>query len=189
MFLAASPVRSPHADSVVIAPAKDNTIYGENGALSDGQGQHLFAGMTSNTARSVARCQFDIAGAVPAGSTITSVTLTLRLDKTQTASVPVALTKVTADWGEGASLARAKKGRRSAATGDATWTSGSTPRRRGRPRAAMSWRGERDHDRRDRARRHHVELGGMVADVQSWLDTPAGNHGWLVSAPGATPAR
>src|SRR6185503_17665938 len=106
-----------------IAPAQDNTIYGENGGLSDGQGQHLFAGMTSNTAERRALVEFDIAGAVPAGSTITSVTLTLRLDKTQTASLPIALTKVTADWGEGASLASGEEGGGgSAATGDATWT-------------------------------------------------------------------
>src|SRR5690242_17888727 len=90
------------ADTVVVAPVQDNTIYSENGALSDGQGQHVFAGLTSQSAERRALIEFDVAGAVPPGSTITSVTLTLRLTRTQSNTTSVAVYKVMADWGEGA---------------------------------------------------------------------------------------
>ena len=176
-----------HADSVVLAPTQDTTIYSEDGTLSDGQGQHLFAGLTSNSAERRALIQFDIAAAVPAGSTITSVTLTLRLDKTQTTSVAVALYPATAAWGEGASLAAGEEGGGGPAqTGDATWTY--------RLYATAMWAAAGGDASATASATTTVgtalvdttwSSAAMTADVQGWLDTPGGNHGWLVRAPGA----
>ena len=113
-----------HADSVVLAPAQDNTIYGENGgALGRAGPAPVRRHHEQHGAERRALVEFDIAGAVPAGSTITSVTLTLRLDKTQTANLPIALTR---SQPTGAKARRSRGGEEggggSAATGDATWT-------------------------------------------------------------------
>jgi spore coat protein A len=175
------------ADSVVVVPAKDNTIYSENGTLSDGVGQHLFAGLTSNSAERRALIQFDIAAAVPSGSTITAVTLTLRLDKTQTTNVAVALYPATADWGEAGSLAGGEEGGGGPAqTGDATWTY--------RLYATAMWAAAGGDASATASATTTVgtnlvdytwSSAAMVTDVQRWLDMPAMNHGWLVRAPGA----
>jgi spore coat protein A len=175
------------ADTVVLAPAQDNTIYSENGALSDGQGQHIFAGLTSQSAERRALIEFDVASAVPPGSTITSVTLTLRLDRTQTNTTNVALYKVLADWGEGASLAAGEEGGGgSAATGDATWTDRFYP--------ATAWATAGGDAAATASATTSVGSNlvdytwsgaAMVADVQGWLDTPATNHGWMLRAPAA----
>src|SRR3954469_4349976 len=74
--------RSADAASVTVRPSKDNTIYG-NADLSNGAGKFLFAG--SNGANGGGRAlrsllAFDLAGQIPAGATINSVTLTLRVD-------------------------------------------------------------------------------------------------------------
>jgi len=175
-----------YADTVVIAPAKDNTIYSENGALSDGQGQHLFAGKTNNSSERRALIKFDVAASIPAGSTVTAVTLTLRLDKTQTATIPIALSRIAADWGEAGSLASGEEGGGgSAAPNDATWTDrlypSTTWTTAGGDAAAASAQTSIATALTD----YTWSSAAMVADVQTWLDTPASNHGWLVTAPGA----
>lgn len=176
---------SAYADTVVISATKDNTIYSESGALSDGQGLHLFAGKTSSSNERRALIQFDVSS-IPAGSTITSVTLTLRLDKTQPVSFAVALSPVAADWGEAGSLASGEEGGGgSAATNDATWTDRFYP--------ATAWTtpggdagGASATTTVDTTLQDYTwSSAAMTADVQGWLDTPASNHGWLVTAPSA----
>ena len=175
------------ADTVVLAPVQDNTIYGENGALSDGQGQHVFAGLTSQSAERRGLIGFDVAGAVPSGSTITAATLTLRLDRTQSNTTSVAVYKVMADWGEGASLAGGEEGGGgSAATGDATWSD------RFYPATAWATAGGDIAATASATTTIGPNLtdytwsgAAMVADVQGWLDTPATNYGGLGRAPSA----
>ena len=68
------------ASVVTVVSDLDNTMYSENGGLSNGAGTHIFAGKTKGLLGTLLRrglISFDIAGAVPAGSTINSVTLTL----------------------------------------------------------------------------------------------------------------
>ena len=187
LFAALAVASVARADTVVVAPVQDNTIYSENGALSDGQGQHVFAGLTSQSAERRALIEFDVAGAVPPGSTITSVTLTLRLTRTQTNTTSVALYRVMADWGEGASLAGGEEGGGgSAATNDATWTD------RFYPATAWATAGGDVAATASATTSIGTNLtdytwsgAAMVADVQGWLDTPATNHGWLLRAPSA----
>ncbi|HUS33526.1 MAG TPA: DNRLRE domain-containing protein, partial [Kofleriaceae bacterium] len=174
------------ADTVVIAPTQDTTIYSEDGALSNGKGQHLFAGTTSSQSKQRrALIQFGVTGAIPAGSTINSVTLTMRLDKTQANTAAIALYKVTAAWGEGASTATGEEGGGiAAAAGDATWTMRSSP--------SVAWTSAGGDAVATASATTSVGSAmvdytwsgaAMVADVQSWLDAPAGNYGWLVRAP------
>jgi len=94
------------ADTVQLTPSKDNTLYQDDfGDTSNGQGQHFFAGRTA--AGSIRRgvVAFDIAGNIPAGSTIQSVTLTLHVSRAMGPEVEVDLHATLADWGEGASIA------------------------------------------------------------------------------------
>jgi hypothetical protein len=71
------------ADVVTLAASRDNTLFEEDGALSNGAGDHIFAGLTKDGVRRRALIAFDVAGALPAGSTISAVTLRLYLSKTQ----------------------------------------------------------------------------------------------------------
>jgi hypothetical protein len=97
---------------VTLNPSKDNTLYQDtNGALSNGAGQHFFVGNTNNGSIRRGIIAFDIAGTIPAGATINSLTLTLYLSRTLSDSPqPVALHKLLADWGEGASDASDNEG-------------------------------------------------------------------------------
>ncbi len=80
-----------------LTPSKDNTIYSENASQSNGAREYLFAGQTSNGAPRRALLAFDIVGALPAGATVESVTLTLTMSKTVAGDTPVSLHRVSAD--------------------------------------------------------------------------------------------
>jgi hypothetical protein len=107
------------ADVVDVPASKDNTMFAEDGGLSNGAGYHLFAGKTNGTLGTTLRrglLAFDVAAAVPAGATINSVTLTLFLSRERTGSETVFLHRVSADWGEGTSDAPDEEGKGAAAT-------------------------------------------------------------------------
>ncbi len=175
------------AAQVVLQPIKDTTLYEDPaGTLSNGSGDHLFAGRVASTGdfrNRRALLAFDIAANVPAGATIVSVTLNMRVSRTPTSnSHPIALHRVNADWGESTSHAGGQEGGGiAAAAGDATW--------RYRFFSTDLW----------------TTLGGdfqpiasvstsvgpigdytwnstpqLVADVQAWLDSPATNFGWIM---------
>jgi len=120
-LLVAAPAR---ADVVTLSPDHDNTMFGEDGTLSNGAGDYLFAGTTD--ARELRRglLSFDIAAGVPAGATITAVTLSLYMSRAKSNNLyDVSLHRVTASWGEGTSHAAGEEGAGIAATtGDATWS-------------------------------------------------------------------
>lgn len=170
-------------EQVVITPTKDNTLYeSTTGSTSNGAGQHLFVGQTSGASTRRALVAFDIAGQIPAGATIVSATLQLQMSKTNAGAEPIALHKVSADWGEGTSDANANEGGGvTATTGDATWlhTFFNT----------AQW----STDGGDFASTASATLSvsgigfytwgstpGMVTDLQSWLDAPATNFGWIL---------
>ena len=125
-----------HADSVTLAPVKDNTLYEpiEQDAYADmshGAGPTMFAGKVKdarNQAGQVALrravVEFDVAGSIPAGAVIDSVQLTMYCDKVaQNASFNVALHRLLSEWGEGTSnTGNSQQGRGEPATpNDATW--------------------------------------------------------------------
>lgn len=169
------------ADQVALQPVRDNTIFSE-GALSNGAGSALFAGNNAAGGTRRALLAFDVAGAVPAGSTITGSQLTLQVTMSIAGNRTMTLHRVLADWGEGTSNSTVMGGGQGAAatTGDATWDfrffdtqawtaaggdfsdtpsatqSGST--------STATW----------------ASNAALVADVQGWLDQPDGNFGWLI---------
>src|SRR6266481_9542274 len=76
---------SATAAIINITPSKDNTLYEydpADGDTSNALGFHLFAGKTAMGELRRGVLAFDIAGSIPAGSTITGVTLSLNMSKT-----------------------------------------------------------------------------------------------------------
>ncbi len=184
------------AETVELPPIKDNTLYqpvSQDGFadVSNGAGESMFAGktkdaLTASGGIAVRRAvlAFDIAGNIPAGATIDSVQLRLVATKVkQTNSFPVRLHRLLRDWGEGTSnTGNPQQGRGEPATaGDATWrhtfypdqfwpvhggdyVAGASATRNVGGTGAYTW----------------GSTSGMVDDVQTWLDTPADNFGWIV---------
>ena len=108
---------------VMLTPSKDNTLYEtSNGAFSNGAGSYIFAGTTASGVVRRAVLSFDMASQVPAGATITQLTLTMQMNRPRGGNSDVALHRLLADWGEGTSAASANEGGGVASsTGDATW--------------------------------------------------------------------
>lgn len=173
-----------HAEVVTIGSVKDNTAYEPNlGPLSNGIGQYMFSGRNPAGHRRRAFVQFDVAGAIPAGSTITSVQLTLNLSRTTAGPQIIYLHKVLASWGEGSSNAITGGGGQGAPAtpGDLTWSCRFFP--------DILWNAQGGDFVGTASGSTVVDfLGfytwnstpGMVADVQSWLSNPAGNFGWAL---------
>jgi hypothetical protein len=168
-----------------INPIKDNTLYefdAAEGDVSNALGNHFFAGATGTGELRRGVLAFDIAGNVPAGSTILGVTLSLNMSRTPTGTArTVELHKLLADWGEGTSVAPGEEGEGApATTNDATW--------RHRFFDTIFWTTEGGDFSATVSASQSVGPVGvytwsssqMRADVQSWLDDPVSNFGWLV---------
>lgn len=175
----------PAADVMVtvnLEATKDNTLYeSSTGALSNGEGQHFFAGQNGSNSTRRGLVAFDIDRSIPAGATIISTSLQLHMSKSNGGPVSVDLHVVSQDWGESTSVAdRGGGGGAAAANGDATWlhtffdTSNWTTAGgdfAATPSASTVVGGVNDYQ---------WTSAEMTADVQSWLDTPANDFGWIV---------
>jgi hypothetical protein len=155
-------------------------MYEDFGAdLSNGAGPSIFAGLTQFESRRRGLISFDVSS-VPAGSTITSVSLTLHCTRSASLGEPVSLHPALAAWGEGPSIALGEGGNGTAAMpGDATWRYQFYP--------TTLWAVEGGVFGAASAVTDVVADGAyawsspaMVADVQAWLDAPATNFGWMV---------
>ena len=75
---------------VAIGAAKDNTLYETSASeLSNGSGDHMFAGATASASLRRALVSFDVAGPIPQGATIESVLLTLNMSRSPSLDKPV----------------------------------------------------------------------------------------------------
>jgi hypothetical protein len=207
LLLAILPAAAMALETSVLEPVQDNTLYqtaADTGdqvlERSNGQGVYLFIGRVNvdggfRLRRSV--LQFNIAAALPAGARIVHAELTLNLSKAPSDTVfplDINLQRLLAPWGEGASDAVGPEGQGiQPQQNDATWqhcfygpdnprvwqddngvlqpggyfettvsataTAGSIP-------GALTWKCTPQ----------------LLADVQLWLDDPAANHGWILSA-------
>ena len=85
--------------TITLSATQDNTIYVEATNNSNGAGQNFTAGVTDRTAnirRGLLR--FDLAS-VPAGATITNVSLRMVVDRSFTPSHNILLQKMLQAWG------------------------------------------------------------------------------------------
>lgn len=180
--LAAAP--AARADQVVLTSVADNTLIEDPaGAYSCGTAQYFFAGRVgingaSTLRRGALRFSFS---SIPAGSTITSVSLKLYCSAVGlTSSYTVSLKKMNASWGEGPSTAFGGGGAPSA-EGDVTWL------HRFYPNTLWSTAGGQFSSTTSASRSvagqgsyTWTSTAQLVADVQGWLDNSATNFGWLV---------
>jgi hypothetical protein len=171
------------ADTVTLSPTRDNTLYEtEDGSRSNGAGAHFVVGRTGEDKLRRGGLAFDVAGAVPAGATITSAQLTLNMSRTIAGPVTVGLHRLSADWGEGDSNADGQDGKGAPSEpGDATWIhtfydTDQWASAGGDFESAPSAEQVVDQN-------GHYTWGSteaMVADVQVWLDQPGTSFGWIV---------
>ncbi|MBY0312253.1 MAG: DNRLRE domain-containing protein [Phycisphaerales bacterium] len=174
--------------TVSIPAAADTTLFQDTaGELGNGVGAHFFAGDTVRglgARRGLIR--FDIASAVPSGATITQAVLRLNCSRNNSTVDVVTLHRVLSSWGEGISDAGTPGGAGAPAEiGDATWLHRSYP--------TVLW-GTIGGDFDPAVSASASLADGLaavgpvvwastptsVANVQSWLDSPALNFGWLL---------
>jgi hypothetical protein len=188
-------------DLVAYLPAaQDATLLGgtdaaANRSLAD---PGLFAGVdgAGNPRRGL--IEFNIGAKIPAGSTITGVTLQMDLGQAAGSgggvgggtggSQTISLFDESQAWGQptnvaGASSFSAIGHGGSAATGDATWNDAffnTTPwtTAGGDYSSSLSDRG--DATVGATLTTYPWSAAGMTADVQNWLNNPATNFGWLI---------
>jgi spore coat protein A len=172
------------ATVVTLGASKDNTLYepASGGTTnSNGAGEHCFAGRTDDGYIRRGVMAFNLTNAIPPGSIITSVTLTLYMSRTRDTADNVPLHRLLANWGEGASNAAQEEGRGTQAlAGDATWyhrfyptsfwaTAGGVFQATASATTSVNKEGF-----------YSWSSTGLVADVQLWLNNPGTNFGWLI---------
>ncbi|MHC4948703.1 MAG: DNRLRE domain-containing protein [Planctomycetota bacterium] len=185
--LALAAVPAARGDVVTVGASKDNTLFeSATGGLSNGAGDRIYAGLTGSFAGVNIRrglLAFDVASAVPSGSTITSVELTLHLTNSAPGSGDqiLSLHTVLQDWGEGASVSPGGSGG-AAAPGDATWIHTFSD-------SSFWTTAGGDFDAIASASTtvgsslgagYTWSSASLVSDVQAWLDDPAQNYGWVL---------
>jgi len=172
--------------TVSFAPVRDNTLYEDaQGDLSNGRGSGMFVGTTESRggrARRRALVAFAVTDSIPAGATIRNVQLQLTVSRTIVGARAVRLHRLLADWGEGASAAAGHGGAGGPArANDATWLH--------RFYSSVFWSAPGGDFASTASAQIQVTGNGrytwgstaaMVADVQSWIDGPAGNFGWIM---------
>ena len=178
--------------TVNLSPVADNTLFQVATAdpsqqLSDGAGRHFYVGETIQGTNAIRRgaIRFDLS-AIPAGSTITGVTLQLNMSMTISGADTIALHQALMNWGEGTSnAALAGKGSEGigiqATTNDVTWFYTLFPTQKwntpggdfvAAPSASTSVNGVGSYQ---------WTGAGLIADVQQWVNNPASNFGWILT--------
>jgi hypothetical protein len=171
------------ADQVILESIKDNTLYQSAAVdLSNGAGTSFFAGVNNQGQIRRGLVGFDVAASIPAGATIDAVTLTLHMSQTSTGPQFIDLHRVLSNWGEGTSVAPGMGGGGAPATpGDATWlytfydtdlwsTVG------GDYASGISAGGLVDQ-----VGFYSWSSLDLINDVQTWVDNPAVDFGWLLA--------
>jgi hypothetical protein len=199
--------RTAAADFVTIGPNHDATIYSGNVNNSNGAGPGMFAGNDGGPQTLRGLIQFDVAGSVPAGSTITGAQLTLSLGavagsgaNADTGNRMIELHRLLATWGEGTTEASATTigltGQGAAANaGDGTWTdrfwSSTTPTGWTAPGGDFVTTASATAAVGTAVNTAYswVSTAALVADVQGWLDNPGTNDGWLLRNSSETDVR
>ena len=172
------------ASAAALLPvSQDASIFADEptSSISDGR---VFVGRTRN--RSVRRglVQFDMSD-IPRGSIINSVELTMRISENQQSNVAIDLHRLQASWGEGNQRGNGRGRPGPATESDATW--------RHRFFATEFWTNEGGDfvaNASATARTGSTitwSSARMQADVQSWLNNPESNFGWILIGDEETP--
>lgn len=168
------------ADVTTVISSRDNTLFeSPSGSVSNGAGVNFFVGKTTSNSIRRGLLMFDLSS-VPAGATVTGVTLTLNCSQAQGGTSLIDLHRALADWGEGTSASAGGNGA-PATAGDATWVFNFFP--------VSIWANQGGDFSATVSGSQSVLGAGvytwssstMVADVQSWIDNASANFGWVVT--------
>ncbi len=174
------------ANSVVLKPAADTTLFRFFPGNNDGKDSTMIVGGISKSPSACrALVRFALGTNLPAGSVVTNVTLRLNVtrEKGSSGAIQTRFHRVTQDWAEGGKLNQA--GGATATAGEATWTD--------RKKGTASWSAPGATG--DFATTFSASIpldntgvytvastAGLVADVQAWLTDPGTNFGWILVA-------
>ncbi|MBK8001844.1 MAG: DNRLRE domain-containing protein [Verrucomicrobia bacterium] len=181
LLFAVLPVSLP-AQVITLTPVSDTALFEQIPDNNLGASQSVAVGNTAAESATRSLMKFDFRNAVPAGSTVTSATLELKVVRTSFLVEPATfqIHRLTADWGEGVKGAGAVTGTGTPATaGEATWNA----RLSGQsvwavvggdfaPEVSASTPVAGDT----------ISFSGanLAADVQRWVNDPDSNFGWLI---------
>lgn len=172
------------AEETTLIPIKDNTIIEDAPNLSNGMGLFFYAGRIGNNGGNTVRrglIAFDLS-TIPANAVVESATLELQLFNIGAGASDgiITLHKLLSDWGESDSLSTGGVGD-GAEPGDATWDNTFHP--------DQLWNVPGGDFIKSASASQATPFSGshtwgptqqLTSDVQSWIDQPETNFGWLV---------
>ncbi len=170
------------AAELSFAPVADTSVFFGVGYdnVADGAGPHLWLAVTAGDFNRRALLRFDLS-AIPRGSVVREVRLSLYESRARDQH-NVAVHRLLASWGEGLSNAGTSGAGAPATPGSATWINRFHP---GTP-----WVSTGGEFVATASASSSVGLAGerytwgptpgLQADVQTWVDNPAINHGWVL---------
>ena len=172
----------PATTSVNLTASKDNTIYAES-ENSNGAGAWFFAGATDNSNNGALRralLAFNLSS-IPAGSTVASASLTLKMDRTIAPAYSFSLHKLLADWGEGTANADVQEGTGATASAtDATWTKPFFGQTATWATPGGDFSATKSATTIVAAETNYVWAAPQLAyDVNAWVAASGTNYGWL----------
>lgn len=172
------------ADTLSFDAVADSTMYAESGTASNGAGEFIFVGRTGSGGVRRGLVKFDV-GVIPAGSTITSATLTMHVSRTQVGPQLVSAHRVLQAWGEGSSSASGSESAGAAATAnDATWTYRLSNTQAWDMPGGTVMSPASESVLVDQADTAYAWSGsGVTADVAEWVNNPSQNFGWEIIGP------
>jgi len=170
------------ADTLVLPASADSTVYQGAEDSSNGAGDYLFTSVTNNNLFFRTVLRFDLSS-IPPGSQIQSVSLQLYLSRFGGSTATVGIHRLGESWSEGSTNSEGQEGLPDPATqGDVTWSHRSwntqqwstfggvfTPTASATLSVANST-----------GIKTWASTPALVADVQSWVNDPVSNFGWLL---------
>ncbi len=181
------------AETVTLFPIADATLIELRPSNSFGAGNWISSGTTQEGHSNRALIKFDVAAAVPTGSTVTDVGLYVTATRNGidgNASSMFSLRRMLRPWGEGTNLPPLISPGFGfpAQPGDATWTHSFW--------GTNAWTvpgGLEGVDYSEnistatsipiaRIQPYFFESGGMIGDVQFWIEHPESNFGWMLKS-------
>jgi hypothetical protein len=178
------------ADNVILTPSADTTLHENFPENNLGAQAYFNAGTTQNGPRTRGLMAFDVAGSIPSGAIVNSVTLTLEVvGQPVDGDAPsnFGLHRMLVGWGEGSGSGNPPALGRPALPGEANWNfrfSSSTPWTSPGGLAGVDFASQFSSDTFiygvnfspysfDTTQR-------LIDDVQLWLDQPGQNFGWML---------